>query len=126
MATIIITEEQLKKLNLTEDNLLGDITNLRVDNVAKGLKGMWRGDGYEYFSYLNSMKKILSKLNKIDEPNKKVLDELDRLKMKLYKSKMNQTKKTAIVNAINSAQRHFTDYRNQVKNILNKLETKLN
>jgi len=125
MATIIITEEQLKKLNLTEDNLLGDITNLRVDNVAKGLKGMWRGDGYEYFSYLNSMKKILSKLNKIDEPNKKVLEELDRLKMKLYKSKMNQTKKTAIVNAINSAQRHFTDYRNQVKNIINKLETKL-
>lgn len=123
---IIISEEQLNRLKpLMEDSLIGDISNLRFDNIGKGLKGVWRGDGYDYFSYLNSMKKILSKLNKIDEPNKKVLDELDRLKLKLYKSKMNQTKKTAIVNSINSAQRHFTDYRNQVKNIINKLETKL-
>jgi hypothetical protein len=126
MATIIITEEQLNRLKLiTEDSLGGDIANLRLGNISKGLQGVWRGEGYDYFSYLNSMKKIMTKLNKIDDPNKKVLDELDRLKNKLYSSKMSQTKKTAIVNAINAAQRHFTDYRTQVNNIINKLETKL-
>jgi hypothetical protein len=124
MANIIITEEQLKHL-IDEASIGDDITNLRFGNVAKGLKGVWRGEGYDYFSYLNTLKNVLRKLDKIDKPNESIMNDLEKIKSSLSSSKMPQNKKNNIINAIDTAKSHFLQYRAIIDQLTKKLETKL-
>lgn len=124
MANIIITEEQLKQL-IDEASIGSDIANLRFGNVAKGLKGVWRGEGYDYFSYLNTLKNVLRKLDKIDKPNESIMNDLEKIKSSLSSSKMPQSKKNNIINAIDTAKSHFLQYRVIIDQLTKKLETKL-
>lgn len=124
MANIIITEEQLKQL-IDEASIGSDIANLRFGNVAKGLKGIWRGEGYDYFSYLNTLKNILRKLDKIDKPNESIMNDLEKIKSSLSSSKMSQSKKNNIINQIDTAKSHFLQYRAIIDQLTKKLETKL-
>jgi tryptophanyl-tRNA synthetase len=124
MANIIITEEQLKQL-MDEASIGDDIANLRFGNVAKGLKGVWRGEGYDYFSYLNTLKNILRKLDKIDKPNESIMNDLEKIKSSLSSSKMSQSKKNNIINAIDTAKSHFLQYRAIIDFLTKKLETNL-
>ena len=124
MANIIITEEQLKQL-MDEASIGDDIANLRFGNVAKGLKGAWRGEGYDYFSYLNTLKNILRKLDKIDKPNESIMNDLEKIKSSLSSSKMPQSKKNNIINAIDTAKSHFLQYRAIIDQLTKELETKL-
>jgi hypothetical protein len=124
MANIIITEEQLKQL-MDEASIGDDIANLRFGNVAKGLKGAWRREGYDYFSYLNTLKNILRKLDKIDKPNESIMNDLEKIKSSLSSSKMPQSKKNNIINAIDTAKSHFLQYRAIIDQLTKKLETKL-
>lgn len=124
MANIIITEEQLKEL-IDEASIGSDIANLRLGNIAKGLKGIWRGEGYDYFSYLNTLKNILRKLDKIDKPNESIMNDLEKIKSSLSSSKMSQSKKNNIINQIDTAKSHFLQYRAIIDQLTKKLETKL-
>ena len=124
MANIIITEEQLKQL-IDEASIGDDIANLRFGNVAKGLKGVWRGEGYDYFSYLNTLKNVLRKLDKIDKPNESIMNDLEKIKSSLSSSKMPQSKKNNIINAIDTAKSHFLQYRVIINQLTKKLDSKL-
>jgi len=124
MSNIIITEKQLELL-INEASIGSDITNLRLGNIAKGLKGVWRGEGYDYFSYLNTLKNVLKKLDKVDKPNESILNELDKIKSSLSGSKMSQSKKNNIINAIDSAKSNFLQYRAIIDQLTKKLENKL-
>ena len=124
MSNIIITEKQLELL-INEASIGSDITNLRLGNIAKGLKGVWRGEGYDYFSYLNTLKNVLKKLDKVDKPNESILNELDKIKSSLSGSKMPQSKKNNIINAIDSAKSNFLQYRAIIDQLTKKLENKL-
>jgi hypothetical protein len=124
MSNIIITEKQLELL-INEASIGSDITNLRLGNIAKGLKGVWRREGYDYFSYLNTLKNVLKKLDKVDKPNESILNELDKIKSSLSGSKMPQSKKNNIINAIDSAKSNFLQYRAIIDQLTKKLENKL-
>jgi hypothetical protein len=124
MSNIIITEKQLELL-INEASIGSDITNLRLGNIAKGLKGVWRGEGYDYFSYLNTLKNVLKKLDKVDKPNESILNDLEKIKSSLSSSKMPQSKKNNIINAIDTAKSHFLQYRAIIDQLTKKLETKL-
>jgi hypothetical protein len=124
MSNIIITEKQLELL-INEASIGSDITNLRLGNIAKGLKGVWRGEGYDYFSYLNTLKNVLKKLDKVDKPNESILNELDKIKSSLSGSKMPQSKKNNIINAIDAAKSNFLQYRAIIDQLTKKLENKL-
>lgn len=87
-------------------------------NVAQGLKGAWRGEGYDYFKYLNSLRSISRKLRKLDEPNVKVMSDLTNLKNKVGASKMPPDKKQNLTDAIDKAITHFNSY----SNLINKIE----
>ena len=50
-------------------------------NAAQGLKGVWRGEGYDYFKYLSSLRQLTRKLKKLDAPNLKIMDQLRDLKI---------------------------------------------
>jgi hypothetical protein len=87
-------------------------------NAYQGLKGVWRGEGYDYFKYLSSLRGITRKLKKLDEPNVKVMGDLYQLRSKVDTSKMPQDKKTNLLGAIDSAMDHFKSY----STLINKIE----
>ena len=48
-----------------------------LSDVVSGLKGAWRGEGYDYFKYLNQLKNSMSNLQRLDKPNHKIMKELN-------------------------------------------------
>ena len=87
-------------------------------NAYQGLKGVWRGEGYDYFKYLSSLRGITRKLRKLDEPNVKVMGDLYQLRTKVDTSKMPTDKKSNLLNTIDAAMNHFKSY----STLINKIE----
>jgi hypothetical protein len=87
-------------------------------NAYQGLKGVWRGEGYDYFKYLSSLRGITRKLRKLDEPNVKVMGDLYQLRTKVDTSKMPTDKKSNLLNTIDAAMDHFKSY----STLINKIE----
>jgi len=96
-----------------------------IKDAYTGLKGVWRGEGYDYFKYLSSLRSQIKTLQKLDEPNKKIFGNLNNLKQKIQSSKMPQQKKDNIENAINLAIQHFDTYQNLINSIENLITQKI-
>lgn len=90
-----------------------------LSDVVSGLKGAWRGEGYDYFKYLNQLKNSMSNLQRLDKPNHKIMKELNSLKSKISVSKMPTEKKDNLTRAIDGALAHFNSYVNLVQQISN-------
>jgi hypothetical protein len=127
----------MKKVYLTESELRGIINNTiseafftdgtnplsRVGNMFGGLKGVYRGEGYEYGKSLTSLGRFLRKLKKLDKPNTEIIGYLDILSQKIDKSKMSQDKKTALKYLIDSVKTEFTEYQTELDNVINKISS---
>jgi hypothetical protein len=68
--------------------------NEGIKDVYSGLKGVWRGDGYDYYKYLNSLRGSIRDLKRLDKPNHKIMGTLDDLVNKMSLSKDSMTYKT--------------------------------
>lgn len=88
-----------------------------LEDMIQGLKGVWRGEGYDYFRYLNKLKSNMVNLQKLDKPNHKIMKELVSLKGKISSSKMPQDKKNNLVRSIDAAIAHFNSYVSLVQQI---------
>ena len=88
-----------------------------VSDMVSGLKGVWRGEGFDYFKYLNNLKRQMNTLQKLDKPNQKIMNELSSLKNKILSSKMPTQKRDNLIRAIDSAIGHFNSYTNLVQQI---------
>lgn len=88
-----------------------------VSDMVSGLKGVWRGEGYDYFRYLNNLKRQMNSLQKLDKPNQKIMNELSSLKNKILSSNMPTQKRDNLIRAIDSAIGHFNSYTNLVQQI---------
>jgi Mg2+ and Co2+ transporter CorA len=86
-------------------------------NTAQGLKGVWRGEGYDYFKYLSSLRQQVQRLKKLDAPNHKIMAQLSNLKSKIQVSKMPTDKKDNLLRTIDAAISHFTSYANLINTI---------
>lgn len=113
--------EFLIKKTIIEESLFDGISN-----VAQGLKGVWRGEGYDYFKYINTLKKVTQELKKLDAPNHKIMTKLSDLKNKIASSKMSQGKKDNLTNAIERAISNFNSYANLINQIEVAASQKLN
>jgi hypothetical protein len=89
-----------------------------LGDIYQGLKGFWRGEGYDYFKYLSSLRGITRKLKKLDEPNVRVMGDLYQLRTKVDTSKMPTDKKSNLLNTIDAAMDHFKSY----STLINKIE----
>jgi hypothetical protein len=96
-----------------------------VKDAYQGLKGVWRGEGYDYYKYTSSLRNIAKKLKKLDEPNHKTMIELNSLKSKVGASKMDQTKKQNLVDTIDKAIQYFNAYAGLIDKIDQIASTKL-
>ncbi len=97
-----------------------------LSDMVSGLKGVWRGEGYDYFKYLNSLKRQMNSLQKLDKPNQKIMNELSSLKNKITSSKMPPQKRDNLIRTIDSAIGHFNSYTNLVQQIGALASQKLN
>jgi hypothetical protein len=127
----------MKKVYLTESELRGVINNTiseafftggtnplsRVGNMFGGLKGVYRGEGYEYGKSLTSLGRFLRKLQKLDKPNTEIIGYLDILSQKIDKSKMSQNKKTALKDLIGSVKKEFYEYQAELDDVINKISS---
>lgn len=96
-----------------------------VKDAYQGLKGVWRGEGYDYYKYTSSLRNIAKKLKKLDEPNHKTMIELNSLKSKVGASKMDKTKKQNLVDTIDKAIQYFNAYAGLIDKIDQIASTKL-
>lgn len=96
-----------------------------VKDEYQGLKGVWRGEGYDYYKYTSSLRNIAKKLKKLDEPNHKTMIELNSLKSKVGTSKMDKTKKQNLVDTIDKAIQYFNAYAGLIDKIDQIASTKL-
>lgn len=118
-----------KKIQLTEEELVSIVKQViqeqennegvfdGIKNVAQGLKGVWRGEGYDYFKYLSSLQNNLKNLQRLDKPNIKIMQTLQDLKTKIASSKMRQDRKDTITNAIDNAVYYFNQYSTKINQI---------
>lgn len=90
-----------------------------ITNRIAGLKGVWRGEGYDYFKYLSSLRSQIRTLRKLDKPNEKIFQNLSNLKSEISTTKMPTDKKNKINKAIDAATGYFKSY----QDALNAIET---
>jgi hypothetical protein len=106
--------EETSQNGEVDENVLNKIVD-PFRNMVTGVKGVWRGEGYDYYKYLSELRNVARDLQKLDQPNNKIMDKLTDLSNKIQNSKMEDRKKRRINAVINKAQDHFEEYSNYVK-----------
>jgi hypothetical protein len=81
-----------------------------LGDIYRGVKGVKRGYGMDYFQNMSKLDRLVRKLKKLDEPNVKVMTELADLKSKVSTLNMPQQRKQAIMNLIDNSVYHFNTY----------------
>jgi hypothetical protein len=99
----------------------GIISNIK--DTYRGVKGMKRGFGMDYFQNMSKLQNLIRRLKKIDAPNEKVMVELDALKSKVSGLGMPQPRKDALVALIDNSLIHFKKYSDINDQILAQIET---
>lgn len=114
-----LTESDLERIVvkvIQEQEMEEGIFDPIVDRY-QGLKGVWRGEGYDYFKHLSSLRGLTRQLKKLDRPNIKIMDELLTLKGKVSSSKMPPDKKQNLTDTIDKAIQHFNAYSTLINTI---------
>jgi hypothetical protein len=122
---IKLTESELVKL--IEKTIVENQTNEGIfDSVGdfyRGVKGVKRGYGMDYFQNMSRLDRLIRKLKNLDKPNAKVMGELSNLKSKVSGLNMPQDKKQAIISLIDNSVYHFTQYDKINDQILTQIQT---
>jgi uncharacterized protein YukE len=128
MKTIRLTETDInrlvKKVLIEQEQNEGILDPIK--NAYSGLKGAWRGDGYDYYKYLSSLRGSIRELKRLDKPNHKIMGTLNDLVNKMSTSKMDNTKKDNIISAVNAAQSNFENYTRILDDIERLISKKIN
>jgi hypothetical protein len=94
-----------------------------VKDLYRGVKGIKRGYGMDYFQNMSKLENLVRKLKNLDVPNEKVMLELKQLRTKVSTLNMPQQRKDAIVNLIDNSLYHFRKYSDINEQILNQIKT---
>jgi UTP-glucose-1-phosphate uridylyltransferase len=94
-----------------------------IKNAYRGLKGMKRGFGTDYFQNMSRLENLIKKLKNLDVPNEKVMNELEKLKTKVSSLGMPQARKDALITLIDNSLYHFKKYSNVNDQILTQIKT---
>lgn len=118
---IVLTESQIQKLN--EAGFMNDLTKFRFGDAVKGVQGIYKGYGYEYFSFANKLRKVLGKTRR---PDIKDIDKLTAIAREARESKMPPYRKTHLIRSINTIIQNITLFNNDIDRIIEQLTNMLN
>jgi len=119
-----LTESDLNRIVkkvITEETNEGIFDN--VKDTYRGVKGVKRGYGMDYFQNMSKLENLVKKLKKLDNPNESVMLELEKLKLKVTNLNMPQQRKDALVALINNSLYHFNKYSTINDQILTQIKT---
>lgn len=116
MANIVrLTEQDLirlvRKVIQEQETNEGPLDSL--GDLYRGVKGIKRGYGMDYFQNMSRLDRLIKQLKKLDIPNVKIMSELSTLKGKVQSLNMPQQRKTALISLIDNSLFHFDRY-NQI------------
>ena len=98
-----------------------------IQDTFQGLKGAFTGKGFGYFKFLSSLRNLVRKLKKIDEPNEKVIENLKKLRDKIEQAQglesLEDEKRDRLTYAIDKAIESFRNYSRYV-NTIEKVSTR--
>lgn len=104
--------------NETNESLFDD-----AKDFYRGVKGIKRGYGMDYFKNMSRLEILIKKLKKLDVPNESVMNELSSLKTKVSTLNIPQQRKTAIITLIDNSIFHFKKYSSINDQILSQIKT---
>lgn len=113
-----ITESDIKRIS-------DRINNEGIIDTYRGIKGVFRGEGYEFFKYLSELKSPISKLQKNFLKLQPTYQELEVIKNKIMASKMEDTKRNNLINTIEGIQRYLKQTENLITLMNNLIIQKL-
>jgi hypothetical protein len=120
-----LTESDLnrivKKVINEQENNEGILDNAK--DLYRGVKGIKRGYGMDYFQNMSRLENLVKKLKKIDVPNEQVMIELASLRTKVSSLNMPQQRKDALLSLIDNSLYHFKKYSAINDQILSQIKT---
>jgi uncharacterized protein YejL (UPF0352 family) len=120
-----LTESDLnrivKKVLIEQENNEGIFD--KVQDIYRGVKGVKRGYGMDYFQNMSRLENLVKKLKKIDVPNEQVMIELSNLRTNVSSLNIPQQRKDAILSLIDNSLYHFKKYSSINDQILSKIKT---
>jgi hypothetical protein len=126
MAKIVkLTESDLVRLvkKIVEENEINEGQLDAVGDLYRGIKGVKRGYGMDYFQNMSALDRLIKKLKKLDEPNIQVMNELAALNAKVSNLNMPQQRKQALTSLIENSLYHFNAYYRINDQIINQIKT---
>ena len=120
-----LTEEELTDLvqKIIEEQKLNEGPFDSLGDLYRGVKGVKRGYGMDYFQSMSRLDRLIKQLKKLDQPNLKVMGELSQLKGKVANLNMPQQRKQALTNLIENALFHFDKYNKINDQIIAQIKT---
>ena len=103
-----------KPVEVKEEDFLDDLRHLRLKNISKGIKGIVGGHGYYYFSTIQSIRKIINKIQKVNTANDEYIAKLTDLKNYVTTANIPANKKTEINNAITKISARYRVFQNEL------------
>jgi hypothetical protein len=100
------------------ENIFSDMSDFWV-----GTKGAARGYGKDYFSSMSKIRRLIKNLKKLDQPNLKVIDEMETLKTKIQSFNIPQNRKQALIYLLDNSILKFREYNNINDQILTQIES---
>ena len=123
--TVKLTESDLnrivKKVLNEQENNEGIFD--KAQDIYRGIKGVKRGYGMDYFQNMSRLENLIKKLKKIDVPNEQVMIELSNLRTKVSSLNIPQQRKDAILSLIDNSLYHFKKYSSINDQILSQIKT---
>jgi uncharacterized protein YejL (UPF0352 family) len=95
----------------------------KAQDIYRGVKGVKRGYGMDYFQNMSRLENLVKKLKKIDVPNEQVMIELSNLRTNVSSLNIPQQRKDAILSLIDNSLYHFKKYSSINDQILSKIKT---
>lgn len=114
MTKIIVTEKQLEKIvrlheEEVDENVFGD--------VYQGLRGVWRGYGYDFYKYTNQVDNISKSVERHTRKVDKMIDKLVDLERKINLSKMPPQYKSELKQEINAMVQEYEKFLLSLNNL---------
>lgn len=114
MTKIIVTEKQLEKIvrlheEEVDENVFGD--------MYQGLRGVWRGYGYDFYKYTNQVDNISKSVERHTRKVDKMIDKLVDLERKINLSKMPPQYKSELKQEINAMVQEYEKFLLSLNNL---------
>lgn len=123
--TIKLTEDDIRKIvnKIISEQESNEGLFDNIKDTYRGVKGLKRGYGMDYFQNMSKLENLVKKLKKLDEPNQKVMSELTQLRAKVNSLNMPQQRKNALLALIDNSIFHFNKYSTVNDQILSQIKS---